>query len=141
MAVYTPPSLSAVDFALTAYTPPDLTPATQALVSYTPPALAAVDFALVSYTLPTYPYVGWELLPGGGGFPTQYSGLRIRKSGVTYDLCLVAVADAPTGMGGQPRFYKGGTAYAVYLVETTDPDASPLRMRTSAGTKAVRLKT
>lgn len=82
-----------------------------------------------------------SLVESTGAFPTQYSGLRIRKSGVTYDLCLVAVADAPTGMGGQPRIYKGGTAYAIYLVETTDPDASPLRMRTTTGTKAVRLKT
>lgn len=141
MALYTPPSLSAVDFALTAYTPPDLTPATQALASYTPPALAAVDFALVSYTPPTYPYVGWELLPSTPSFPTQYSGFRIEIAATAYDLCLVAVADAPTGMGGQPRIYRSGTAYTVYLVETTDPDASPLRMRTTTGTKAVRLKT
>lgn len=140
MALYTPPSLSAVDFALTAYTPSDLTPATQALTSYTPPALSAVDFALVSYTPPTYPYVGWELLPSSS-FPTQYSGFRIRKGGVTYDLCMVATADAPTGMGGQPRVRKGGTTYALYLVETTDPDASPVRLRTTTGIKAVRFKT
>lgn len=74
-------------------------------------------------------------------FPTQFDGFRIRKGGTTYDLCMVATADAPTGMGGQPRVRKGSTTYALYLVETTDPNASPLRLRTTTGTKAVRLKT
>lgn len=77
----------------------------------------------------------------GGPFPTQFDGVRIRHNGVTYDLCMVATADAPAAMGGQPRVRKAGTTYAVYLVETTDPDASPVRLRTSAGTKAIRLKT
>lgn len=77
-----------------------------------------------------------------GAFPTQYLGLRVRKSGSTLDLCLVATADAPSGMGGQLRIRNaGGTIRAVYLVETTDPNASPLRLRTTTGTKAVRLKT
>ena len=140
MALYTPPSLSAVDFALTAYTPPDLTPATQALTSYTPPALSAVDFALVSYTPPTYPYVGWELLPSSS-FPTQYSGARIDGVASTHELCLVALADAPTGMGGRLCWPGVSSNYALYLVETSDPNASPLRLRTTTGTKAVRLKT
>lgn len=74
-------------------------------------------------------------------FPTQYAGLRMWHSGAMVELCLVATADAPTGMGGQPRVRKGGTTYAMYLVETTDADASPFRIRTSAGTKSVRLKT
>jgi len=56
-------------------------------------------------------------------------------------LCLVALADAPAGMGGCPRFRKGGVTYAVYLVETTDPNASAVRIQTTAGTKAIRLKT
>ena len=76
-----------------------------------------------------------------GPFPTQYAGLRMWHSGAMVELCLVATADAPTGMGGQPRVRKGGTTYAMYLVETTDPNASPFRIRTSAGTKSVRLKT
>lgn len=77
-----------------------------------------------------------------GAFPTQYLGLRIRKGSGTIDLCLVAVADAPAGMGGQLRIRNaGGTTRAVYLVETTDPNASPFRIRTSTGTKAIRLKT
>lgn len=55
--------------------------------------------------------------------------------------CLVAVADAPTGMGGVPRIDKNGTTYAIYLVETTDPNATPVRLQTTTGTKAIRIKT
>lgn len=76
-----------------------------------------------------------------GGFPTQYSGLKGRKSAATIDLCLVLEADGATGMGGIPKLLKGGVEYAVYLVETTDPNASPFRIRTTTGTKAIRLKT
>lgn len=72
------------------------------------------------------------------GFPTQYSGLRY-WDGAVVELCLVATADAPAG--NQWRIRKNGTTYAVYLVDTTDPDASNLRVRTSSGTKAARLKT
>lgn len=77
---------------------------------------------------------------GGPAFPTQYQGLRVRWV-TNLDLCLVAIADAPTGMGGSPRVRKNGVDYAIYLVETTDPHASPVRLRTSAGTKAIRLYT
>lgn len=75
------------------------------------------------------------------GFPTQFFGLRVYDNGAVQNLCLVATADAPTGMGASPRVRKGGTIYAVYLVETSDPNASTVRCRTSAGTKAIRLKT
>jgi len=78
---------------------------------------------------------------GDPGFPTQFSGLRVFYGGVVNELCLVAVADAPTGMGGQMFIDKNGTTYAVYLVETSDPDASSVRIRTSAGTKSIRVKT
>lgn len=71
MSIYVPPTLNAVDFALTSYTPPDLTPAFQELTAYTPPALSAVNFELTAYTPPIYPYVGWELLPGVG--PVNYT--------------------------------------------------------------------
>mgnify|MGYP000452770038 CR=1 FL=1 len=73
-------------------------------------------------------------------FPTQFSGLRY-YSGTVKELCLVAEADAPTGMGGVWKIRKGGTTYAVYLVETSDPDASGVRVRTSSGVKSARLKT
>jgi hypothetical protein len=44
-------------------------------------------------------------------------------------------------MGAVWKVYKNGTAYAVYLVETTDPNASGVRLRTSTGIKSARLKT
>lgn len=75
---------------------------------------------------------------GGAPFPTQYSGLRFYKGSVQ-ELCLVALADAPAG--NQWRINKNGTDYAVYLVDTTDPNASHVRIQTSGGVKAARLKT
>lgn len=71
-------------------------------------------------------------------FPTQYPGLR-EFNGTVRELCLVAIADAPAG--NQMRVRKNGVTYAVYLVDTTDPNASGVRFITAAGTKAVRLKT
>lgn len=141
MSVYTVPALNAVDFALTAHTVPSLASPAQALQAYTVPSLAAVDFALTAYTVPTYMDVGWELLSSGPSFPTQYFGLRCYFHSAVQDLCLVAAADAATGMGGAPMVNKNGTTYAIYLVDTTDPNASPVRISTSAGVKAVRLKT
>lgn len=138
MSVYTVPALNAVDFALTAHTVPSLASPAQALQSYTVPALNAVDFALVSYTVPTYMDIGWELLPSLS-FPTQYPGLRFWDGAAVVSLCLVAEADAPAG--NVPKVRKGATTYAVYLVDTTDPDASAVRLRTGAGTKSIRLLT
>lgn len=77
----------------------------------------------------------------GGGFPTQYAGLRAYYSGAVNELCLVAAADAPGGMGGVLKVYKNGVAYAVYIVETTDPNASKIRIKTVTGIKSLRLKT
>ena len=71
-------------------------------------------------------------------FPTQFAGLRYFL-GTVKELCLVALADAPAGP--QWRIRKGGTDYAVYLVDTTDPNASQVRIDTGAGIKAARLKT
>ena len=139
MSIYTPPALNAVDFALASFTPESTAPYISALSAYTVPALNAVDFALSAYTLPTFPTIDWELLPGG--FPTQFSGLRTFYNAAVRELCLVAEADAPSGMGGVLKVNKNGTDYAVYLVETSDGDASHVRIRTSTGTKAIRLKT
>lgn len=72
------------------------------------------------------------------GFPTQFAGLQYYK-GAVYELCLVALADAPAG--AQWRVQKGGTTYAVYLVDTADSNASPVRLQTPAGIKAARFKT
>lgn len=71
-------------------------------------------------------------------FPTQYAGLRYFL-GTVKELALVALADAPAG--DQWRIRKNGTDYAVYLVDTTDPNASQIRVQTSEGLKAARLKT
>jgi len=76
--------------------------------------------------------------PPPPSFPTQYSGLRFFK-GTVQELCLVATADAPAG--DRITINKNGTLYAVYLVDTTDPDASSIRVHTNDGTKAIRLKT
>lgn len=77
----------------------------------------------------------------GGSFPTQFDGLRIFYGGAVRTLCLVALADAPSGVGGVIRIHKGGVTYAAYLVDTTDPNASSVRIRTSTATKSWRLKT
>lgn len=79
--------------------------------------------------------------PVVGGFPTQYLGFRIHKGSGDIDICLVAEADAPAGMGGVWKIRVGGVTRAVYLVETGDGNASPLYIRTVTGTKAARLKT
>lgn len=78
---------------------------------------------------------------GGGGGPTQFFGLRTYYHGAVQDLALIAAGDGITGMGGIPMLRKNGTTYAVYLVETTDPQASPVRLRTTTGIKAIRQKT
>ena len=79
--------------------------------------------------------------PAGVPFPPQISGLRIKQVGAIIELCMVALADAPAGMGGQLRLRKNGVTYAVYLVETSDTFASPVRIQTATGIKAIRLKT
>lgn len=71
---------------------------------------------------------------------TGAQGLRVRKGSGTLELQLVVVADATPGMGGQWRFRRAdGITYVVQLVETTDPNASPLRLKTATGVKAARL--
>ena len=138
MSAYTPPAVNAVDFGLTAATPASTTNYATTLSTYSLPALTAVAFALAAYTLPTFIGIDFEI-GDAGGFPTQFSGLRTYYGASVHELCLVATADAPAG--DCPRVYKGGTAYAVYLVATGDANASPVRLYTNDGTKAVRLKT
>jgi hypothetical protein len=86
-----------------------------------------------SYFAPSY-------FPGSSAppFPVQIGGLRY-FFGAVRELCLVALADAPAG--DQVRLRKNGTDYALYLVDVTDPNASEIRLATSAGVKAIRLKT
>lgn len=94
---------------------------------------SAHDFRLRSYAGP--------IVVSSTGFPAQFDGLRIFYGGSVRTLCLVALADAPTGVGGVVCIYKGGVTYAAYLVDTTDPNASSVRIRTSTATKSWRLKT
>lgn len=89
----------------------------------------------------TFATFGLIAVFGGGGFPTQFFGLRAQKTGSIIDLCLVAEADAPSGMGGVIKIDKNGTLYAVYLVEVGDGNASPIRIKTTTGIKSIRLKT
>lgn len=74
-------------------------------------------------------------------FPDQYSGLRIGNDEQVVELCLVDAGEGATGMGGIPKIHKGGTTYDIYLVETDDSDASPVRIKTTTGIKAIRKKT
>ena len=74
-------------------------------------------------------------------FPAQFFGFKIRGNAATLDICLVAIADAPAGVGGQWRVATSGATRVVYLVETSDPNASPLRIKTGTGVKSARLKT
>ncbi|CAB4188167.1 hypothetical protein UFOVP1165_60 [uncultured Caudovirales phage] len=72
------------------------------------------------------------------GFPAQFSWLRTYYRGAVQQLSVVALSDAPT----MPlRITKGGQTYVIYTVDTTDPNASPVRVTTSAGVKAIRQKT
>lgn len=80
----------------------------------------------------------FDVLTEIAAFPAQFAGLRYFL-GTVKELCLVALGDAPAG--DQWRIRKGGTDYAVYLVDTTDPNASQVRVHTNDGVKAARLKT
>lgn len=94
----------------------------------------ATDVYLRREGRPIFDYVA----PPPPSFPTQYSGLRFFKGSVQ-ELCLVATVDAPSGDRLTVR--KNGTDYAVYLVDTSDTNASHVRVKTSDGVKAIRLKT
>jgi hypothetical protein len=71
----------------------------------------------------------------------QFAGLRVWIAGAVRELCLVAVADAPTGMGGVLTVNKNGTYYSAYLVEVGGIEASPVMIQTTTGVKAIRNKT
>lgn len=71
----------------------------------------------------------------------NFWGLRSQIGGVVQELCLVVAGQGATGVGGIPKIVKGGTVYDIYLVETTDPNASAIRIRTTTGIKAIRKKT
>lgn len=66
MAIYTPPALNAVDFALTVQPSHSVAPYDMPLSVYSAPALNAVDFAQAVYTPPDYNTIDFEFLPSGG---------------------------------------------------------------------------
>ena len=104
-------------------------------MSYTPPAYTDAGGSITTgYTPPAYTDVGGSIWV----FPVQFAGLRYFL-GAVKELCLVALGDAPAG--NQWRVRKGGTTYAVFLVDPSDPNASDVRVKTSAGIRAARLKT
>ena len=105
------------------------------------PAVAVVAYPASGYGKYDVQARPQRLFLGSLTFPTQYAGFKIHYGGATHELCLVAVANAPTGMGGVARVRRSDGTYALYLVETSDQNATPVRIRTSAGTKAVRVKT
>lgn len=74
-------------------------------------------------------------------FPTEYPGLRIETSSQALELSVVAEVDAPADMGGVVKIQRTAGKYVVYLVETNDPFASPMRIKTNTGTKSVRKST
>ena len=80
-------------------------------------------------------------LVGGASFPKQYLGLRVFYGAATHDLCLVDAGDAPSGMGATFHIQTSAGLFAAYLVDTGDANASNVRIKTTAGVKAIRLKT
>ncbi len=72
------------------------------------------------------------------GLSTQYPIVFIKATSGIIQLATVAESDAPTGMGGVLKTAKAGTKYAFILVETSDPKASPVRIKTTTGVKSIR---
>ena len=71
----------------------------------------------------------------------QFTGISVFYAGSKKELALVAESDAPIDMGGILKLRTGGVTYAIYLVDVGDLYASPVHVRTTTGTKAVRLRT
>jgi len=63
------------------------------------------------------------------GGPTYYHGLKVHGVG---ELALCDVGSHPL------RIRKGGTTYGIELVDTADPNASAIRIKTPGGVKAIR---
>ena len=108
------------------------------LLNYRAPR--GIDFVFTVDTT-TARYVAAREVVSDGSIPTQFAGLRGQSFTTTLELCLVAEADAPSGMGAVVKIVKGSDKFAVYLVETDNANASPFRLQTTTGTKSIRLKT
>ncbi len=71
----------------------------------------------------------------------DFGGIRVLGPVGVIEVGIVEVANAPSGMGGVlMACVSPGVVRAVVLVETGDPEASPVRVRTTTGTKALRLR-
>jgi hypothetical protein len=114
----------------------DATPSTVILVTL---ALRTVAPPEVVITL--RPFTVTFDAPPAPIFPVQYAGLRAFYRAAVQELCLVAQVDAPAGVGGRIIVNKNGTLLAVYLVDLADANASPVRVATGTGVKAIRVKT
>jgi len=91
--------------------------------------------------------VRWGLFHGSSDYNTRIEnfsytpavsyvdcGLRIRTATLT-----LTIACEPAGTLTSPlRIRKGATTYGIVLVATTDANASPIRINTSSGVKALR---
>ncbi len=100
-------------------------------------------YAVGKYVNPEPSHSTWgnEESSGGGTIPDQSSFLRFKRADGVYALCVVPNGQGAASMGGIPKVRKDGVTYDIYLVETNDAFASPVRVKTSAGTKAVRYYT
>lgn len=80
-------------------------------------------------------HLTYELRAWGPEFNFTDIGLRIFDGAQT-----VAIAAEPLGTLTSPlRIFKNGNIYGIPLVDPTDPNASKIRIKTSAGTKALSL--
>lgn len=74
-------------------------------------------------------------------FPPQFGGFKMRTSSGTVELCMVARGNGNPNITDKLRTQKGSTIYDLYLVETSDINASSVHIKTSQGIKAIRKKT
>lgn len=65
-------------------------------------------------------------------------GLRVKTGNGPVDLNVLGNGFGQTGMGGIPKISCAGQIFDLTLVETTDQTASPVRIGTSNGTKAIQ---
>lgn len=98
---------------------------------YTPPDVYADGGSYSSDDGVSWTGYGWDLMFEDWGEPliTYYHGLKVRGVG---ELALCDVVTHPL------RIRKGGTTYGIELVNTSDANASKIRIKTGARIKAIR---
>lgn len=99
---------------------------------------------IVSSTGQAYSQTGPYTRPWCGCIVTLKAGeaqlpaLRYSDGSGTHGLRVVPNGSGNPNMGGIPKMRKDGVTYDVYLVETTDPTASHVRIKTTQGVKAIQ---